>query len=65
MKNVFIPTSPEHENLNAHMNKHIKIFINFQAEISLERYFFLLIDVKMPTTVGILTSMSRKRFMLS
>ena len=27
--------------------------------------FFLLINVKMPTIVGILTSMSRKNFMLS
>ena len=27
--------------------------------------FFLLINVKMPTTVGILTFMSRKNFMLS
>ena len=27
--------------------------------------FFLLINVKMPTIVGILTFMSRKKFMLS
>ena len=37
----------------------------FQAHISLDCYFFLLINVKMPTTVGILTFMRRKDFMLS
>ena len=33
--------------------------------MSLECYFFLLINVKMPTIVGILTFMRRKNFMLS
>ena len=36
----------------------------FQAQISSE-CLFLLINVKMPTSVGILTIVSRKKFMLS
>ena len=44
--------------------KNIKKFSFFQAQISLES-IFLLINVKMPTTVGILTFISRKNFMLS
>ena len=50
--------SAEHEILNAHTYKNIKKFIIFQAQISLECYFFLLINVKMPTIVGILTFMN-------
>ena len=57
--------SAEHEILNAHKYKNIKKFCIFQAQISLECYFLLLINVKMPTIVGILTFMSRKNFMLS
>ena len=40
-------------------------FSTFQAQISLECYFFLPIDDKMPTIVGILTFISRIIFMLS
>ena len=58
--------SAEHENLNDHKYKNINKFSNFQAQMSLECYFhayiFMLINVKMPTVVGILTFMSRKKF---
>ena len=57
--------SIEYKNLIAHMYENIKKFSIFQAQIGLECYFFLLIDVKMPTVVGILTLMSKKKFMLS
>ena len=50
-----------HEILNAHKYKNIKKF----GSDKLGMLFFLLINVKMPTTVGILTFMSRKNFMLS
>ena len=46
------------------VSKHIKKFSFFYAQISIECYF-LLINVKMPTSVGILTFMGRKNFMLS
>ena len=64
-KTFFMLNSAEHEILIAHKYENIKKFSIFQAEISLECYFFLLINVKMSTTVGILTFMSRKNFMLS
>ena len=57
--------SVEHEILNAHKYKDIKKFGLFSAQISLERYFSPLINVKMTIIVGILTFMSRKNFMLS
>ena len=41
----------------------IKFF--FQAQTSLKCYFFMLTHVKMPTTVGILTFVRRKKFMLN
>ena len=43
----------------------IKKFTFLHAQISLEFYVFLLINVKMSTAVGILTFTSRKNFMLS
>ena len=43
----------------------ISIKISKMAQISLECYFFPLINVKMPTIIGIFTFMSRKNFMLS
>ena len=65
-KTFFMLNSVEHEILNAHKYKNIKKFSFFQAHISLEWYFFLLlINVKMPTNGGILTLMSRKNFMLN
>ena len=50
---------------NAHMYEKIKKFSLFRAQISLEYHFFLLINVKMPTIVGISTFMGRKNFMPS
>ena len=59
-KTFFILNSVEHEILNAYKYENMKQFIIFQAQISLECYFLLLINVKMPTIVGIVTFMSRK-----
>ena len=56
--------SAEHEILNAHKYENNQEIQLFQAQISLE-CFYLLINVKMPTFVGILTFMSRKSFILS
>ena len=39
----------EHEILNVHKNQNIKKFSIFQAQISLECFFFLLVKVEMPT----------------
>ena len=64
-KTFFMLNSIEHEILNAHEYENIKKFSIFQAQISLECYFFLLINVKMPTVGGILTFISRKNFMLN
>ena len=61
-KTFFILNSVEHEILNVHKYENIKKFSIFQAQISLDWYFFLLINVKMPTVVGILTFMNRKNF---
>ena len=57
--------SAEHEILNAHKFKNIKKFSCFSGSNKPRMLFFLLINVKMPTIVGILTFMSRKKFMLS
>ena len=64
-KTFFMLNSIGHEILNAHKYKNIKKFSFFQTQISRECYFCPLINVKMPTIVGILTFMSRKKFMLS
>ena len=64
-KTFSIINSTEHGISNAHKLKYIKKFSFFLVQISLECYFFLLINVKMPATVGILTIMSRKNFMLN
>ena len=42
--------------------KNIKKFSFFSGSDNLRMLFFQLINVKMPTTVGILTFMSRKNF---
>ena len=55
--------SIEHEILNAHKYKNIKKFSLGSDKPRM--LFFLFINVKMPTIVGILTFMSRKSFMLS
>ena len=51
--------------LNAYKYKNIKKFGLYSVQISLKNYFFPLINVKMPTIVGILTYMSKKNVMLS
>ena len=56
--------STEHEILNAHKYKFIKKSA-FSGSDKPGILFFLLINVKMPTIVGILTFMNRKNFMLS
>ena len=57
--------SIDHEILNAHKYKNIKKFGFFLGSGKPRMLFFPLINVKMPTVVGILTCMSRKSFMLS
>ena len=52
--------SVEHEILNAHKYKNIRKFRDKPRKL-----FFLLINVKMPNIVGILTLISRKIFELS
>ena len=62
IKLFFVLNSAEHKILNAHKYKKIKKFSIFQAQIKVGRKlrmpFFLLINVEMPTIVGILTFMS-------
>ena len=58
-----MPNSIEHEILNAHEYKISRNSVVFLGSVKPRMLFFLLIDVKMPTTVGILTFMSRKNFM--
>ena len=64
-KTFFILNSVEHEILNAHKYKNFKNFSFFSDLDKLRMPFFLLINVKMPTIVGILTLMSRRNFMLN
>ena len=52
--------SVEHEILNAHMYKNIKK-VGFFGSDKPRMLFFPLINVKMPTIVGILTFMNRKK----
>ena len=58
-------SSVEHEILNAHKYKNIEKFGFFLGSAKPRMLFFPLINVKMPTTVGILTFISGKIFMLS
>ena len=51
--------------LNAHKYKYIKKFSFFSDSDKPRMLFFLLINVKMPTIVGILIFMRRKHFVLS
>ena len=64
-KIFFMLNSIKHEILNAHKYKAIKKFSFFSGSGWPRMLFFLLINVKMPTIVGILTFMSWKNFMLS
>ena len=61
--------SVQHEILNAHKYKNIKKFGGWGGgglgSVKPRMVFFPLIHVKMPTTVGILTYMSGKNFMLN
>ena len=56
--------STQHGISNAHKFKYQEIQL-FSGSDKPRMLFFLLINVKMPTTVGILTIMSRKNFMLN
>ena len=60
-KTFFMLNSTEHEILNAHKYK-IRLSL---GPVKHRMLFFPLIYVTMPTIVGILTFMSRKKFMLS
>ena len=62
---IFVLNSAEHGILNAHKYQDIKKFGFFLGSDKSRMLFFPLINVKMPTIVGILTFMSRKKFMLS
>ena len=57
--------SAEQEILNAHKYKNRKKFSTFLGSYKLLMLFFLFINVKMPTIVGILIFMNRKNFMLN
>ena len=56
--------SAAHEILNAHKYKKYQEIQHFSGPGLPRMLFSLLINVKMPTIVGILTFMSRKNFML-
>ena len=60
-----IVNSVKHEILNAHKYKKYQEIWLLLGSDKPRMPFFLLINVKMPTVVGILTFMSRKKFMLS
>ena len=57
----------KHEILKTHWKKNTKKFSSFQAQISLECCFYLLINVKLPTIVGMLSflSLSMNIFIIS
>ena len=63
-KTFFMLTSAEHKIWNAHTYK-ISRNSAFLGSDKPKMLFFPLINVKMPTIVGILTFMSRKNFMLN
>ena len=61
----FMLISVEHEILNNHKYKNIKKFQHFSGSYRPRMLFFLLINVKMPTIVGMLTFMSRTDSMIN
>ena len=64
-KKIFLLNAAKQGILNAHKNKNIKKF-NFLSDSDKARMlFFLLINVTMPTVVGIFTCISRKNLLLS
>ena len=60
-KTCFMLSSVEHEILNAHKYKNIKKYSFFLGSDKPRMLYFLLMNVKMPTIVGILTFMSMKK----
>ena len=64
-KTYFMLISVEHDILNAHEYKNKSRNLAFLGSDKPRMLFFPLINVKMPTIIGILTFMSRKIFMLS
>ena len=60
---MFMLNSAEHDTLNAQKYENIKKFLYFSGSYKPRMLFFLLINIKMPTIVGILTFMSMKNFM--
>ena len=60
-KKNFMLNSAEHEILNAHKYKKMKKNQHFSGSYKPRMLLFLLINVKMPTVVGILTFMSKKK----
>ena len=63
-KTFFMLNIDEHVILNAHKYKKYQENRHFLDSDKHRMLFFLLINVKMPTTVGILTFMSRKKFLI-
>ena len=53
-------SSPEHKISNADKYKNYPEIQHFSGTYKLRMLFFLLINVKMPTVIGILSFMSRK-----
>ena len=64
-KTFFVLNFVEHANLNAHKYKISGNSAFFSGSDKPRMLFFLLINVQMPTIVGILTFISRKKIMLS
>ena len=65
-RTFFMLISFEHEILNAHKSKKYTEEIRpLLGSVMPNMLFFPLINVKMPTIVGILTVMSRKKIMLT
>ena len=62
-KTFFLLNSLEHEISNAHKYKNIKKFSFFSDSNKSRMLFFLLINVKMPTIVGILTFYQQEKFL--
>ena len=61
----FMLNSAEHEILKDHEYKNIEKFSFLSGSDKPITLFFLFINVKMPTIVGILAFLGRKNFMLS
>ena len=61
-KTFIMLSSAEHEISNAHQYKTMKKFSFSSGSDGHRMLFFLPINVKMPTTVGILIIMNRKKF---